>query len=457
VTFVDLRLWPRIVVLAVPAVLAMLSQTAINIVDTILVGRLPREVSIPGQSALGISLPILWFLGGFLSAISVGTQAVTARRVGENDAEGAGRALTNSLVVSMTSGVAGILVGYAAIPWIFPLFHSDPDVVRLGVDYTQLRFLGIANMAMTASYKAFFDGLGKTHVHMIAAFAMNIVNLVVCLLLIFGLAGFPRLEVRGAGIAAVVANTVGLVVMVAMSLRAQTRRAYGLYRWSGLSKRLAGEIVRLSVPSGIATIVVMTGFLFFFRIVSELDARAALDQPINSAATKIIVDILSITFMGCLAFGTATATLVSQSLGAKDPALAEGYGWESAKIGILFFGAIGLGTFLFPDFVVGLFNEDAAVVQAARAPLRLVACIEWLIALAMILTQALFGAGNTRFVMWVEISLHFGVLLPLAWLFGIVMDLGLVGIWVAGGVYVAALGVIMTLKFRGGSWKTIQL
>jgi len=455
--FVEPRLWSRIVLLAAPAILAMLSQTAINIVDTILIGRLPREVSIPGQSALGISLPILWFVGGFLSAISVGTQAVTARRVGEGDRPTAGRSLVNSLVVSSSSGIAGAALGWFCIPWVFPLLHSNPEVVRLGVAYTQIRFLGVANMAMTASYKSFFDGIGKTHVHMVAAFVMNAVNLVLAILLVFGVGGFPRLEVRGAGWAAIAANTVGLLVMVGFSLRARYRVPYRLYERSGISRRIAREIVRLSVPSGIATLVIMTGFLFFFRIVSELDARAVDLEPVNTAATKIIVDILSVTFVGCIAFGTATATLVSQSLGAKDPSLAERFGWESAKIGILVFGAIGAVTFAFPDVVVGFFNTDPDVLRVARAPLRLVACFEWIVAAAMILTQALFGAGNTRYVMWVELTLHFGVLLPAAWILGLSLHLGLEGIWIAAGLYAVALALAMALKFGGGSWKSIQL
>jgi putative MATE family efflux protein len=450
-------LWSRIGALAAPAVLAMLSQTAINIVDTILIGHLPRAVSIPGQSALGISLPILWFVGGFLSAISVGTQAVTARRAGEGDAAAAGKSLGNSLVVSLSSGLVGSAIGFFAIPFVFPLFHSNPEVVRLGVTYTQIRFLGVANMAMTASYKSFFDGIGKTHVHMVAAFAMNALNLALAALLVFGLFGFPRLEVQGAAWAAIAANTVGLAVMVAFSLRARYRTPYRLYSRDGLSAPIRREIVGLSVPSGIATLVIMTGFLFFFRIVAELDARTTTPEPVNTAATKIIVDILSVTFVGCIAFGTATATLVSQSLGAKDPTLAEAYGWESAKIGILVFGAIGALTFAFPDVVVGFFNTDPDVIHVARTPLRLVACYEWIVAAAMILTQALFGAGNTRFVMFAELTLHFFILLPAAWIFGITLHLGLFGIWMAAGLYGVGLASAMALKFRGGAWKDIKL
>ena len=80
-----------------------------------------------------------------------------------------------------------------------------------------------------------------------------------------------------------------------------------------------------------------------------------------------------------------------------------------------------------------------------------------LIAIGMILTQALFGAGNSRFVMIVELVLHFTCLVPLAWLLGVHWKLGLIGLWSAALVYVVLLAIVMIWKFKGGSWKSITL
>jgi Na+-driven multidrug efflux pump len=97
------------------------------------------------------------------------------------------------------------------------------------------------------------------------------------------------------------------------------------------------------------------------------------------------------------------------------------------------------------------------VFHAAEMPMRMMGLATPLIAVGMILTQALFGAGNTRFVMFVELILHFGCLVPLAWLLGITSGFGLVGIWSAALVYVVLLTTVMVLKFRSGDWKAIQL
>ena len=71
--------------------------------------------------------------------------------------------------------------------------------------------------------------------------------------------------------------------------------------------------------------------------------------------------------------------------------------------------------------------------------MRLMGACGPLIAAGMILTQALFGAGNPRFVMFVELLLHFGVLLPLAYLLGVILQGGLLGVWSSAAVYVALL------------------
>src|SRR5262249_60353257 len=94
---------------------------------------------------------------------------------------------------------------------------------------------------------------------------------------------------------------------------------------------------------------------------------------------------------------------------------------------------------------------------AALVPLRLMGVCPPLLAVGMIVTQALFGAGNTRFVAIAEFVLHFTCLVPLAWLLGIGLGFGLNGIWVAGVVYMVLLCTVMSWKFRKGDWKKIRL
>lgn len=450
----------RIANLGLPVILGMLTQTAINQIDSVMVGRLPEELAVAGTAALGPSLLLLWFFGGFLSAISVGTQAVTARRFGEGDARGAGRVLTNSIVVALASSVVFTVI---AILVVEPFFHSishDPNVRAAGIEYSRVRMLGLFSMVAMASYKAFYDGIGRVLVHMSIAFAMNFLNALLNYLLIFGNWGFPALGVEGAAWSSVISSVTGLGMMIAWSLRRRDRRTFCVYHLKNLDLRIAGTVMRLSFFSGLATVFVMTGFGLFYAIVGKIDELH--DLPgINVSATSIIINITMLVFMTCLAFGTSTATLVSQSLGAKNPGLAERYAWQSVKVMVLVMALVGLIMALFPEALLRLYLPEEAGDQALKdaviatgAPaLRFSGVLAPLAAAALVLTQALYGAGESRFVMVVELFLHFFCLVPLAYLLGVTLKLGLIGCWYAAGAYGAVLALAMGLKFWSGGWK----
>ena len=489
---VDRTLAKRILKLAYPVTVAMLTQTAINLVDTIMVGRLPSQWSVAGQSAIAISLILLWAVGGLIASISVGTQALTARRVGEGSPREAGRVLNNAAALATALALVATVGVILALPAIYPWLHADPTVVKLGVEYSTYRFLGMVSMALTIVYKGFFDGIGRTKVHMNAAIVMNVVNVVLNSVLIFGLGPFPKMYVGGAGLASLIATFVGLGMMILYSVEGDTRTRYGLFARRTLSWKVTRSVAKLGIPGGLATLFVMTGFGAFIVIVGRLDMAAVREAvttlpayaippdrlfaanprdvwtpelhhsivsitPVYTAATKAIMDTMSIIFMTSMAFGQATATLVGQSLGARNPALAERYGWESAKIGAYIMGSIGLVIMAFPDAISSVFNPDQAVVTAGHSAMRLMGSSGVLIAFGMILAQALFGAGNTLFVMVAEMVLHFCCLIPIAYLLGIHWDLGLVGVWGAALLYMLLLATVMGWKFRQGGWKHITI
>ena len=384
---------------------------------------------------------------------------------------------------------------------IFPLFDSNVRVVEEGTAYARYRMLGILSMVVTASYKAFFDGIGKTHVHLVAAVTMNVVNLPLNYFLIFGVGPFPQMGVAGAGLGSLISTYIGLAVMMGWSSLPRYGRKFRYYRFSNISGKVIWDIIRVSVPGGLATVFVMSGFLIFFKIVGMLDVEASLlaqsllespgttlaelkngvplpefpyeganreetllilqafgeDLPILNSATNCIRDIMSICFMLMLAMGTATATLVGQSLGAGKPSEASAFGWESARLGMYMMSAFALFTIVNPEAVIAVINPDPAVIAVGRTSLQLMGASSIFIALGMILAQALFGAGMTRYVMYVEGGLHLVCLVPLSYLMGFVWELGLLGVWFAAALYIVLLAGAMAWKFWSGGWQNVEL
>jgi MATE family multidrug resistance protein len=454
--------------LAMPTVLAMVSQTLVNEIDVVYFSHLPCPESSNGQAALLPSLILIWLFGGSLSAISVGTQALVARRYAEGDRRGAGAVLANATFFCVVAGAAFSVLGTLCLPWLVRSMIEVPDVQRIALSYTRWRLLGIVSMAASMAIKAFFDGIGRTHVHLIAAIAMNIVNVLLCWVFIFGHLGAPRMGPTGAGLSAFLATWIGLAIMVLYATL--VRHDYRPMHWPNLSRHLSGSILKLSIPAGLATVVMMIGFGLFARAAGRLDADLAATggatvtgqcggvEAVNSAANTDIVETLKLTFTACLAFGTATATLISQALGRRQPEEAQKWGWASVRLGVVLFGVLGLceGVF-FTDQLVAFISNSSAVRAEAMFPMRIMGIATPIIAVAMILSEGLFGAGNTKFVAVAQFLLVFVWLVPGAYLLGIGLHLSLKGIWIAAFIYACLAAITMSLKFAGGSWKTIKL
>jgi putative MATE family efflux protein len=453
-----------ILTLALPTVFAMLSQSVVNEIDVVFFSHLPCPESSNGQAALLPSLIIVWLFGGSLSAINVGTLALTARRVAERKNEDAGAVLANSAWFSLVAGAIVSVVGWLLLPRILGLMIESADVRAVALSYSRWRMMGVISMAMTMAIKGFFDGIGRTKVHLVAAIVMNVFNVVSCYCFIFGHWGAPRMGVTGAGVSGFLSTWIGLLIMVLYA--AQLRRTFLPARWSNLSKSLTWDLLKLSIPAAVSTAVMMFGFGLFTRIVGKLDAadtgavpgQCGASEAVFGAATTDIVEILKLTFTACIAFGTATATLVGQSLGAKRPDDAEKFGWASVRLGLAIFGVVGVCEgLLFTPQIVHFISQSAAVRDAAMLPMRMMGIVTPVLAVALILTEALFGAGNPRFVALAQLVLIFGCLLPLAYYLGIVERMNLVGIWTAACVYGALAAATMSAKFRQGAWKAIRL
>ncbi len=443
-----------IIKLAIPTVIAMMSQAIVNAVDSVFFAHLPTAVeSNAAQAALMPSLILLWMFGGSLSAMGVGTQALAARRFVEGRHEAAGAVLANCSAFIIGVGTLLTIVALLILPWLATKQHDSPEVQKAIVDYGTWRMWGIASMALTMGIKGFFDGLGRTWIHFVSSVAMNIFNLLFCYMFIFGKFGAPEMGAAGAGLAALLATWIGLIVMVVYVWI--DRGVFKPFHWVHMSWKGISEILRLSVPAAIATVLMMFGFQLFLGIVAGLDVGGT---AVNGAASSNIISMLKLTFTACLAFGTATATLVAQSIGAGRPDLATRFGSASIRLGLIIFGVVGIAEgIVFTGPIVELWTLDPAVREAMMVPMRIMGLATPVIAVVMIMTEALFGAGTPKFVAITQFTMVFGVLLPCAYLFAVTFGWGLIGIWSAAALYMAMGATVMSVQFLRGGWKSVKI
>jgi len=441
--------------LAIPTVFAMLMQSSVNVVDDVYFRHLPDQlVASNAQSALQPSLILVWLFGGSLGAISVGTQAITARRYAEGKFHAAGAALANAIWFTLIGGLFTSIAAFLLIPTILERLIPSPEVRQIAVSYTHWRLFAFVSMSMTQAVKGFFDGIGRTTYHFVASLIMNLANIVLCWVFIFGHLGAPQMGPTGAGFSAFVSTWIGLIVMLVYVFL--HRSDFHPIRWSNISRPLTWDMMKLSIPAALATIVMMFGFALFTKIVNVLDE--GMIEAVNGAATTNIIQIMMLTFTACIAFGTSTATLVSQSLGRKEPEEAAAFGWASVRLGLIVFGAVGLCEgLIFREQVISIFAATTGVKEAMHQPMMLVGVVTPIISIALILSEALFGAGSTKFVAVAQFLLVFGLLVPGAWFVGLKLHAGLNGIWISACLYAILAASVMALKFRAGGWKKILL
>jgi len=208
--------------------------------------------------------------------------------------------------------------------------------------------------------------------------------------------------------------------------------------------------VRLSLPLMLRSLVGMGGYLAFFWIVGRIGT-------VEVAASNVIRSLLSVSWMFGSSMGVAATTLVGQNMGAEEYEEAEASGWEAVKLSIVFMGLIGALFLFFPSPLMRIYTDDLGVVSAGIPVLRLLSIAQIFAAIGLVLSSAIIGAGDMRFVLGVEVGNTCLAYLPLVWLLGVHLGLGLLGAWSAEAIYNLIPALLMALRFKSGSWKGIRI
>ncbi|MDY6970734.1 MAG: MATE family efflux transporter [Thermodesulfobacteriota bacterium] len=432
--------------LAYPVILGMTSQTILGIVDTAMVGRLGAEA----LAATGFGSAIFLGFTNFFGALGVGTQALTARRYGQDDESGCGRVLFNALFIALLVSIPFSAAAFAASSLVFPFVSEDAAVAEYGVAYLEYRFLGMLFVLLNVALSRFFNGIGNTMIFMKAAIIINGLNIVLDYVLIFGNLGFPRLEVKGAAIASTLATIVGTGYYLSVSMGRGYYRRYKYFRSRNLDRPNLWSITKISFPPGVQSLLTTAGFFAFLWIIGRIDTT-------DVAAAVIVVKVTSFAFTTAIGFGIAAATLIGQYMGAAEFDTAEKSVWESAKLGAFFLGVFGLIFMILPVPLIKIFTNHQDIIDVAGLPLRIVGFIQVFDAYRIVLEHALQAAGNPQWVMFSEIAVNWFVLIPLTYILAIKLDYGACGAWVSLDVFIVMLAAAMIWKFRQSRWRAISI
>jgi putative MATE family efflux protein len=430
-----------VILLAVPMVLEMALESVFAVVDVFWVAQLGASA----VATVGLTESMLALIYALAIGLAMAATAMVARRIGERDRERAARTAVQAIALGFLIGVPLGIAGAFLAPRLLALMGAAPDVVASGSRFTAVMLGGNIVIVLLFLINAIFRGAGDAAVAMRVLWLANAINLVLDPCLIFGLGPFPALGVTGAA----VATTTGRGIAVCVQLAALARgTGHLVIRRSHLRLDPATmlALLRLSGSAIVQSLIGTASWIGLVRILSGFGSAAL-------AGYTIAIRIVIFALLPSWGMSNAAATLVGQNLGAKKPDRAERSVYLAGLYNMAFLGVVGLGFFLFPGTLVGLFTADAAVGPVATEGLRIISAGFLFYAWGMVLVQAFNGAGDT----WTPTVINFFVFwlweIPLAYFLAVRLGLGPRGVFLAITVAFSTLAVAGAILFRRGKWK----
>jgi putative MATE family efflux protein len=328
------------------------------------------------------------------------------------------------------------------------MLGAADHVVTLGAGYLRILFLGSIVTMLNFGISALLLGVGRTDISLWVLMVVNLLNVGLNYVFIFGAGPVPALGVTGAAVGTVAARTLGaaagLWIVCDRRFPIQARFRDGLvFDWT-----LFRRVMYLGGPRSLQGIVRNTSRLITIRIITLLpDSTRAL----SAYTVAMQVQMMSV-FIG-LGFMSAAMARVGQNLGAGDPDSAERSGWISAVLAALLMGVVALVLLLLPTAIMGFFTGDREVIALGRTFFLIIAAIQPVMAVAFALGGALSGAGDPMSPFIYASVSDLLVVLVAGYLLAIPLGLGFTGV----ALGLALSGLTRTLptvwKFRQGRWK----
>ncbi len=442
---------PEILHLAWPVMLATAAVTLAGIIDRAMVGRLGDDLggaAIP-LAAVGIATQFFFLVQSSLFAIGLACIALMARAIGAREPRRAQLAFGASIQVAVATSVGLSLPIAWAAPWAFAFLGQEPAVTQAAVPYLNCVLASSVMMAAALVVESALRADKVMRLPMVVAVVVMVCKLLLNWLLIFGHAGFPRLELLGAGIATLISQLIALVLLVG-SLRQHGKNSplgVRLRDVFGANPR-SREIMRIAIPGIAERLVMNTAMLSYIWVLGHYYGT------LSVAAYTVGIPLLAFTWIPGQAYAQACATLIGQALGAREPDEAERIGWQSAGLAIGTAAILGFTVAAARYPLAGLLTDDAAVIAALGPFMLALALAQPLLQLQFTLGGAHRGAGDTTTPLIASCVGNWVFRVPLAFGFAILLESDISWIWNALILDHLARSVVLVYSFRRGAWKT---
>lgn len=434
-----------IFLLSVPMILEMVMESLLAVVDIFFVSKLGTHAI----TTVGLTESILTLVYTIAFGMSMAATAVVARRTGEKDPDAAAHSAVQSLYIAFVFSLVISILGVVFARELLSVMGAPADVVEHGNIYTRMVMGSNLVIVLLFLINGIFRGVGDAAMAMRSLWIANIVNIILCPLLINGFGPVPAMGLMGAALAICIGRGVGVCYQLFNLFSGR-----GLIRISAHHLKpdfpLIGRMLKIAMGSTAQLLINTVSWIFLVRVIARFGENAV-------AGYTVAIRVVIFTLLPASGMANAAAALVGQNLGAGQPERAERSVWRAAFYNMIFLGLVSLFFMLAAEPVIRLFTQEAEVVKYGAQALQLVSMGYIFYAYGMVLSQSFNGAGDTRTPTIINIFGFWLLQIPLAWVLAVHYNWGPSGVFVAIASAESVMAVISIIIFRKGWWKRVKV
>ncbi len=451
---IDLSLSGTVFKLAAPTMLEQLMHTAVQYIDTAMVGSLGTAAT----AAVGSTTTVNWLTGSTISAIGIGFLAYISQARGAKDFERARRAAAQAVFVMLVTGVLFTAASLSLARFIPKWMQVDESVRGLASSYFFIFYTPMLFRAASLLFGTLLRAAGDTKTPMMSGILVNVVNVVLNFLLIFE----PRtlhvfglsfhiwgagMGVVGAALASAISFVVGGIVMTAMLMKNReiSPKGYSIKP----DRQILSPCLRVAFPAMMQRFATSFGYVVFASMINSTGETA-------TAAHTVANTVESAFYIPGYGMQTAAATLTGESIGANDKKRLKSVCSSILVIELGLMLLSGALLFSFAPFMASLFSKDPQVIRLSSTVLRMVALSEPFYGVYVVLDGVLQGAGNTKIPFVINVAGMWGIRILGTFIAVGLLHHGLVAAWGAMICHNLMLFAVYVLYYRSGKWHRIM-
>ena len=391
--------------MAIPMVISMLVQSIYNIVDSMFVARISEDA----LTAVSLAFPVQNILIAFAVGIGVGASALLSRFLGENNRDRVGSVAIHGIVISAITYVVFALLGLLFTGAFADAQGQSAAVTAYTKEYTYIVTIFSIGIFFQVLAEKLLQATSLTKYTMITQMSGAIINLILDPILIFGLFGFPRLEVKGAAIATVIGQVFGALV----GFYFNKTKNHDI-KFTSKKFKFHGDIVKQIFWIGLPTIVMNTiGSLVVFALNTILKSFGSS----SIAAYGVMFKFQSFAFLPVFGISNALTTIVSYNYGARKKDRIKESIALSIKSSFVLMAISVLIMWIFPQQLLGMFNATDNMIEIGVPMMRIVS-LSYLVAVpAIVAVGGVFQSlGDWQIAILQSFLRQFIILIPIFYL-----------------------------------------